>query len=303
MDLRQLEYFAAVARHRHFGRAADDVYVTQSALSQQIARLEAELGVALLVRTSKGVELTPAGAELHEHAVTILGQVARARAAIDGHRGAVRGSVRIAATPQDSAGIAPALVELHRAHPEIQLSFRHCGTAELLDLLGRGTIDVGLLGIDEAVPGLPRGTAAHTIHEEPVLLACSLDDALAGTDGQSFQALRGMPVILPERGTALRELVVRSCQEAGFSPLPLLETSDRLTTRALAAAGLGYGVVPESWLSGDGPATGAAGFAEPIPRYRVALVTTRDLSPVAELVLGELLGSVARRRASPPSPE
>ena len=62
MDLRQLEYFAAVARHRHFGRAAEAIYVTQPALSQQVRRLETELGVALLNRTSRGVELTAAGA-------------------------------------------------------------------------------------------------------------------------------------------------------------------------------------------------------------------------------------------------
>ena len=64
MELRQLEYFAAVARHRHFTRAADELYVTQSALSQQVRRLEEELGIALLLRTSRGVEVTPAGADL-----------------------------------------------------------------------------------------------------------------------------------------------------------------------------------------------------------------------------------------------
>jgi DNA-binding transcriptional LysR family regulator len=68
MELRQLEYFAAVVRHGHFGRAAQDVYVTQSALSQQISRLEDELGLTLLMRSPKGVELTPAGLEFIDHA-------------------------------------------------------------------------------------------------------------------------------------------------------------------------------------------------------------------------------------------
>src|SRR3984885_12678343 len=108
MELRQLEYFAAVARHRHFGRAASEVYVTQSALSQQIARLEAELGVKLFERTAKGVALTPAGVELDDHARTILSDVAAARAAIDDHRGAMRGLARIAAAPPDSAAPPPA---------------------------------------------------------------------------------------------------------------------------------------------------------------------------------------------------
>ncbi|MDX6700529.1 MAG: hypothetical protein QOF26_755, partial [Baekduia sp.] len=80
MDLRQLEYFAAVARHRHFRRAAESLYVTQSAVSQQVRRLEAELGLELLRRTGgqPPVELTPAGAELLERAEAILGDVARA---------------------------------------------------------------------------------------------------------------------------------------------------------------------------------------------------------------------------------
>src|SRR3954467_7334534 len=105
MDLRQLEYFAAVARHRHFRRAAEDLYVTQSAVSQQVRRLEAELGLALLRRTSGSppVERRAAGEELLGRAEAILADVARARAAMDAHAGALRGAVRVAATTGDTA--------------------------------------------------------------------------------------------------------------------------------------------------------------------------------------------------------
>jgi DNA-binding transcriptional LysR family regulator len=99
VELRQLEYFVAVARHRHFGRAAEAIYVTQPALSQQVRRLEAELGVALMRRTSRGVELTPAGADLLARAEAILAEAAAARSAMDEHAGVVRGAVRVAATP------------------------------------------------------------------------------------------------------------------------------------------------------------------------------------------------------------
>jgi DNA-binding transcriptional LysR family regulator len=75
VELRQLQYFAAVARHRNFTRAADELYVTQSALSQQVRRLEAELGLELLRRTPAGVELTAAGADLLERADAILAEV------------------------------------------------------------------------------------------------------------------------------------------------------------------------------------------------------------------------------------
>jgi DNA-binding transcriptional LysR family regulator len=102
MELRQLEYFAAVARHRHFRRAAEESYVTQSALSQQVRRLEEELGLLLLRRTPHGVELTPAGRDLAERADAILAEVAEARAAMDGHAGVERGVARIAASPADA---------------------------------------------------------------------------------------------------------------------------------------------------------------------------------------------------------
>src|ERR1700712_1580244 len=108
MDLRQLEYFAAVARHRHFRRAAESLYVTQSAVSQAVRRLEAELGLELR-RTSRGVEVTAAGAELLGRAEAILADVADARAAMDEHAGTLRGGVRVAATSGDALTLAPAL--------------------------------------------------------------------------------------------------------------------------------------------------------------------------------------------------
>src|SRR3954454_23275284 len=91
MELRQLEYFAAVARHRHFTRAAEALYVTQPPLSQPIRRLEAQLGLTLLRRTSRGVELTDAGADLLVHAEAVLAEVARAKGGTGGPTGVPRG--------------------------------------------------------------------------------------------------------------------------------------------------------------------------------------------------------------------
>src|SRR3954447_5744242 len=119
MELRQLEYFVAVARYRHFGRAAEALYVTQPALFQQVRRLEAELGLALLRRTSRGVELTPAGEDLLGRAEAILGEVAGARGAMDEHAGVVRGAVRVAATTADSLRLPEVLAAFHRDHPGV----------------------------------------------------------------------------------------------------------------------------------------------------------------------------------------
>lgn len=303
MELRQLDYFAAVVRHRHFGRAAQDVYVTQSALSQQIARLEEELGLTLLVRGAKGVELTPAGTEFLAHARAILDQVAEARAAIDDHLGAVRGVARVAATPYDSRALPAALVAFHQAWPGLQLALRHGSAAQVTELLSAGAVDVAVLAIHDGEPAVPAGVDSRVIASEPLRLVCAPDSPLAGRDDLTFEALRGAPVIMPERGTALRGLIGAGCAATGFSPLPFFETSDPGTIRELAAAGLGLGVVPRSWLAeADHPAIGTAAFAEPAPVYRVALLAgTSGRLPVRDLLVEHLTacfaGAAAETRA------
>jgi DNA-binding transcriptional LysR family regulator len=125
LELRRLEYFVAVARHGQFTRAAQELWITQSALSQQVRRLEAELGVQLLRRTSRGAELTAAGEALLPRAEAILAEVAHARADVDRHAGATRGRVRVAATTMDTPRLPAALAAFHRAHPGLQIALRH----------------------------------------------------------------------------------------------------------------------------------------------------------------------------------
>ena len=145
MDLRQLECFAAVARHRHFTRAAEDLYLTQSAVSQQVRRLEASLGVTLLRRGGGRVELTAAGEELLARAEAILSDVARARAAMDDFAGGVaRGAVRVATTTAEGAGLPEALAAFHRAQPGIRVALRHGAAGEVVDLVRRGWADLGV---------------------------------------------------------------------------------------------------------------------------------------------------------------
>src|SRR3954452_22856977 len=132
VELRQLEYFVAVARHRHFGRAAAAAYVTQPALSQQVRRLEGELGVALLRRTSRGVALTPAGEDLLVRAERILAEAAEARGEVDEHAGVMRGAVRVAATTADAPRLPEVLAAFHREHPAIRIALRQTSSTEVL---------------------------------------------------------------------------------------------------------------------------------------------------------------------------
>jgi DNA-binding transcriptional LysR family regulator len=284
VELRQLEYFAAVARHRHFTRAAEALFVTQPALSQQIRRLEAELGLPLLRRTSKGVDLTAAGEDLLVHAEKVLAEVAAARAEMARHTGLSTGVVRVAATAADLPRLPEALADFHGDYPGIQIGLRQGSAAEIAALVAAGAVDVAVLALTEE----PAGVEVHPLAEEPLRVAVAVDDELAGTR-VSLDALRGRPFILAEPGSALRETVMAAAQAAGFSPLPLFEVSDPPTVRYLVRAGLGISLVPAGWLERPGPIVGAADLRDP-PRHRLSLLTPgAGGSPAGRLLLKRLL--------------
>jgi DNA-binding transcriptional LysR family regulator len=300
VEFRQLEYFAAVARHGGFTRAADALWITQSALSQQVRRLEAELGVTLLRRTSRGAELTPAGEELLVHAEAALGELARAREAMAGHAGgggAVRGRVRVAATTVDAPRLPAALASFHCEHPGLQVALRHAAPAELLALVQAGAVDVAVTGVYDgtAVAGvrgaLPPGVELEPLGDEPMRALLAPGDPLVGAGGPvALAALAARPLILAEPGSGLREAVVAACQAAGFSPVPLFEVSDPATVRHLVHAGLGASVVPASWLGVPGPEVADAALAGDAPRHGAGLLS----APAARTAAGGLLAAALR---------
>jgi DNA-binding transcriptional LysR family regulator len=280
MELRQLEYLAAVVSHGSFGRAAQEIYVTQSALSQQISRLEDELGLTLLHRGPKGVEPTPAGLEFLDHARAILGRVSEARAVVDDHIGAIRGVARVTATAYDSRALPEALAAFHRAHPQVQLSFQHASAPQIVEQLATGSADVALLAVDASGTKLPAHIAQLTVAEEPLCLLTARGDPLSssavdtGAGGLTIEDLRGRSVIMPGRATALRSLLDEAFAQVGFSPLPRFETNHPEMIRELVSAGLGVSIIPRSWLADYGPAVTSVELSQPLPSYRIALLST-----------------------------
>ena len=283
MELRQLEYFVAVARHRHFGRAAEAAYITQPALSQQVRRLEAELGVALLRRTSRGVELTPAGADLLAHAETILAEVTGARSAMDEHAGVVRGAVRVAATAADAVRLPEVIAAFHREHPGVRIALRQASAAEALELVRSGAVDLAVLSL----AGDPGGLTVTPLAEEPLRLIVEPGDPLAGGSVAARRAAAAARSCWPSRAAALRATVMEACQAAGFSPVPLLEVGDPSAVRFLVGAGLGVALVPASWLEVPGPEVGVASV-DPAPRAPCLLVAGGELPPAGALLAARL---------------
>ena len=175
MELRQLVYVEAVARHRHFTRAAEELHVAQSALSHQVRRLEAELGTELFERTSRRVVVTAAGEAVAARARRVLAEVDGVRAELDELRGLVRGHLAVGALlPAGGIEVPRLLASFNRAFPGIEVGLREGTAADMLELLDADQLDVAfsliagdlpdrLIGIrlseEEVVAAFPPGTA------------------------------------------------------------------------------------------------------------------------------------------------
>lgn len=291
MELRQLRYFVAAARHRHVTRAAEALHVTQPALSQQIRRLETELGVALLHRTPRGVEPTPAGEELLRRASSILAEVDGLVAGMDAHAGASRGMARVGAPIGDPVGLPAALAGFGAEHPGIGLTLRHTRAGEAVELLRHGTIDLAVVADGPGAAERLAGVTTTALREEPLRIMLPADEPLVDHEPLSLWTLRDRAFVLAEEGSALREATIAACAEAGFGPVPRFAIADPATVRHLVGAGLGVALVPASW-AGEG--VRCVAVRERVGVHRPVLLAPAELSPAARMLhdwLGDALGA------------
>jgi len=255
MELRQLRYFAAVARQRHFTRAAAAVGVAQPALSQQIRLLERELGVELLDRSGRRVRPTPAGEALLAHAERILAEVASTTAELAEYAGATRGRVVVGALPSLAEHQLPTLVAgFHARHPGLELVLREERTANLLALLVAGEVDLALVHQPAAGLGATRTSppvnypalTLEPLFTEELVAVVAPGHHLATRTTLPIAALRDEPCILTKSGSVIRDTILAACAAAGFAPRIAFESGGTATVRALAAAGLGVAILPRS---------------------------------------------------------
>jgi DNA-binding transcriptional LysR family regulator len=246
MELRHLRYFVAVAETRHFSRAAERLHMAQPPLSQAIRRLEAELGVDLLVRTTRRVQLTPAGATFYDDAVRILSQVEASVRRVSHYAEGRRGVLRIGVTGSAAYSELPRIVRVvERDLPGVTLEV----SPELLtraqeQALVESRLDVGVLRPPVFAPGLSCRLLART----GFLLAMPERHRLAGETVVDLAALADEAfVTYPQASqSVVNDVVLRSCHAAGFSPRREHEAAETSTLLALVAAGLGVALVPAS---------------------------------------------------------
>ena len=277
MDVRQLMYVEAVARHRHFTRAADELYVAQSALSHQIRRLEVELGTDLFERTSRRVIPTEAGLVIADCARHVRAELDRARDEVDQLRGVLKGRIWIG--PLLRAGhldVPSQLARFSQLHPGIEISLREGLADDMLRYLADHQIDAAFCMITGE---LPDGVVAERVSEDEIVVAFSPDTAPRDA-GVDIAELAQRTIVGPRRGSAVTRALEELFMQAR-TPLHLaLESGDPFLLRSLAARGFGAAVLPRSFAQLEGPTVEIRSLDPPIS-LDVALIWRRGHVPRA----------------------
>ena len=295
MELRHLRYFLAVAEELHFGRAAAKLHMSQPPLSQQIKKLEEEMGLRLFQRTRRKVQLPPAGAVFCEEARQTLAQAERAvRSAQRASHGEI-GQLVVGFV--DSAvyhALPPVLRAFRDRFPDVELVLREQSPAEQFPALRSGRLDIGFARSAVTEPDLVQ----EEIFDEPLIAALPDTHPLAQRRRILLRDLAGQRFVFFPRalGPGFYDQVVGLCQEAGYSFRVVQEANEMQTIVSLVAAGIGVAIVPASIRNLRMPAVSYVDLAEPAARMPMRITWRReDASPVLEAFL-KVVREVAHRR-------
>ena len=242
MELHQLRYFLAVARTKNFSRAAEQCHVAQPSLSQQIMKLEDELGERLFERTKREVSLTPAGDLLRVHAERVLQEVELARDGVREFRGLVRGRVALGVLPTVAPYFLPQRLRAFSSRfPAVEVVVHEDTTDQLAAAVLAKEVDLALVSLPVERVGL----AAEEFFDEKLLVALPAGHALAKRPLLTFDDLEREAFILMKEGHCLSGQALQFCRINGFAPQISFRSAQIETVLAFVAKGWGVSVVPE----------------------------------------------------------
>ncbi|MCP3805451.1 LysR substrate-binding domain-containing protein [Allokutzneria sp. A3M-2-11 16] len=278
MTLQQLRYFLAVARTRHFTRAAEEAGVAQPSLSKQIRALEEELGAELFTRLRGNIALTAAGEALLPIAERILSDVDTASLEVGELAGLRRGRVRVGAPPSLCASIfADVLRRFHDSYPGIRLVVEEGGSQDLVGALNRGELDLALIIVSE--PRTPDPLASTPILREDLVVA-SPAAAPPPTRRRHLRLaeLRDRPLVMFRQGYDLRQATLDACHREGFEPTFAVEGGEMDAVLRFVEVGLGLAIVPSMVLAAR-PSLRGTPLAPPGMSRTIALAQRADTTP------------------------
>jgi DNA-binding transcriptional LysR family regulator len=247
MDVRQLRYFLAIVDHGSVHRAAQELFVAQSSVSQALRALERDLGADLFHRTGRGLVLTPAGERLIGPARDVLRGVELARATVEAADGQSPGRLVITSTPAPSISPLAAMVSRFRvAHPAVEVAVRAAATpVEVVASVRAGNAELGLLGTPSVGPELA-GLTVHPLATQAFVLVAAADADLPPGEPVPMDALAGRRLVVGRPGTGARRVadgILRRSPGARIA----VEVEHREAVLPLVLAHAGVGVLSGSW--------------------------------------------------------
>jgi DNA-binding transcriptional LysR family regulator len=299
MELRQLRTIVAVARHRSLTKAADELFLTQPAVSQQIRRLEEELGVDVFHRTSRRVELTPEGRVILSYAERVLDEVEGLHSELEDITGLLTGEIRIGGVyPTGPYDLFSMLAEFRAAHPGVAIHMVEDTQDDTLDALRADDLECAFIAHDPDALG--DEFVASLLWTDELVVALPPGHPLAAEPGVGFDQLASEDLIAYRENSAIRRRLERKMADRGLEPRNAFICTEMAAVRALASRGLGVAVMPRSVAEQAGPPIELRPFAPERLTWPVALVwrTARRQSPAGKAFL-EIALDYAQRLERP----
>lgn len=294
LTLKHLKYVDALARHGHFGRAAEACAITQPALSQQIKELEGMLGVPLVERAARRIRLTPVGDAFVHRARPILLAVEELGDLVRASAGPLSGRLRLGVIPTVAPYFLPRIIRALGARlPQIEIEAREAVTGTLIEALLESHLDVAVLALPISEPALRE----FALFQEDFLLVRPAADA--GLPAPSAAGLKAMRLLLLEEGHCFRDQALSFCKIGGAQPRQVMEGSSLSTLVQMVGAGMGVTLIPEMALALETRSADVSvvRFAAPAPARTVGMVW-RKTNPLAEqlMQIGAIIRGIAPAR-------
>ncbi|MBE9609603.1 hydrogen peroxide-inducible genes activator [Chitinilyticum piscinae] len=287
MTLTELRYIVAVARERHFGRAAASCFVSQPTLSVAVKKLEDELGLALFERSAGDVTLTPIGERIVNQAQTVLEEVQLIKQLAEQGKDPLAGALRVGIIYTISPYLLPYLIPALRLKaPQMQMLLEENYTARLAEMLKQGEIDVAIL----AEPFSEAGVLTQVVYEEPFVVATPKGHPWEEQEAVSAEQLADENVLLLSPGNCFRDHVLQACPDLNRESLPAgslqrtLQGSSLTTIRHMVAGGVGVTVLPATSVTeADEHLLAIRPFSGEAPTRRVLLAWRKNFPRAAAI--------------------
>ena len=299
MELQQLKYFRAVAEQEHVTRAAEKLFVSQSAVSRAVTQLEEELGVPLFYRQGRAVVLSPYGRLFLEHVIRAFNVLESAGRSLSEQSGAETGTISLGFLNSLGVEMVPRLIKEYRQrHPKVQFTLIQSSGTMLMEKLIEGGIDLCLSIHAEFEQ---RGVRGSHLLDEELIIAMPRTHRLAARRTLRMSELSSEPFLAVSSGDTLRAIFDKVCADSSLVPNVAFEAMNIGTLRGMIAAGLGIGLLPHAPARIAGIVEIKLSQTRPIRPLGIGWVEDRYLPPCAvefrKFVVSKFHGDLASREA------